>query len=1140
MLLVLADTAQAQTEMKDRYVTLAVGDQRKPVVAFPASDQYTVIVWEDFRDGQSDIYAQKLDNATGLALWDPIDGVPVCTEIGTQRNPRAAFDSLGGVIIVWEDYRDRHRSSILDSTVMGIYAHRLYLGNGGYDPNWSTTSDGVPVCARTNAKAQGPRIVGTTDGAYITWTDYRNSAGYPGYRNRDVYVQYLLAATGSFPAGFNWMANGINATMPNPCPVLADSCNQQNPDITLDYSIRTPLQRYGAVVAYEDDRADTWQIYADNIGADGSNLWGYDLQIAPNASGADNGGNQFDPRIATTGSSGDPYLGAVVTWRDERNWVTSKSDIFAQRVSHLGVSLWATTGLAVCTAIEQQRRQRIAVQGYRAMIVWEDLRDSLTNDVDVYGNAIDVRYGILTWPASNAGELSNAMYAQLAPEVDIRNQILVAWEDWREYPVSDIYGHVMQVNDPTIFRWPGAGQPISQAKHDQMLPQVAGDVVAWQDSRRAPVTAQQPDQRTDDNIYAQRVGDECDLPTEMHWKEEFVKWTWGTDITQYRFVIDSLGSSYAVWIENRPWDGGSEAVYVQKLDRDGVPKWFNNGVMVSLPGSNCADPDICIDSEEGCYVTWSENGNQVMLAHLDMLANIRNRVQDFPGGDGPRIVEDDGAGVILGYNNPNVGIELRHYDRMLNLVASQTENSVPCPYLDLKLSKTRRGGTWFVWHNGTNEVWGSGWDGSGNMPLGVARMSQVFGLPNWSSVTGEIDIDTDLTPYYNGTWHAFPSYSYDGLVAGIVNIAGASNDLVVARLLAIPVPMPPFIKAQFDAGYAVSRNQFPRSNPVGLNQAAAQPAIAADSMATVSGTPPPPPEQLGGAIVAWTNQYTEAASGQRYSCVYSERVAWTPSQLTPPYYVVSVHYGWDQEPLLDHTLTEAPTPDIATVFNQDIDYQVGGGTPRYGVVTWKSDRSLGCTGPYAVRAQHLDYTIPNAPPGSQPKHWGTLGHDVAPLLGNLFQTAPTVKTPWPESAVSSPNSIPAMWIDDRSGNNCIVHTRLFDVNNWINWNKDAPPRHIEPTARPMSFVHAYPHPVSLSRHRSVSVSFEAAEAGTVRITLFDALGRQVVLPRELHTLQGINSTAIDLAGAMQLVPGMYICTIQGDGATITRPLVLVR
>lgn len=74
----------------------------------------------------------------------------------------------------------------------------------------------------------------------------------------------------------------------------------------------------------------------------------------------------------------------------------------------------------------------------------------------------------------------------------------------------------------------------------------------------------------------------------------------------------------------------------------------------------------------------------------------------------------------------------------------------------------------------------------------------------------------------------------------------------------------------------------------------------------------------------------------------------------------------------------------------------------------------------------------------------------------------------------------------------------------------------------------------------MSVTFEAAETGTVRIMLYDAVGRQVALPREVQATQGLNSTIIDLSGATRLVPGMYVCAIQGAGATITRPMIFVR
>ena len=126
----------AQTEWKDRYVTLAENDQIEPAIARPAQDAFTVIVWEDYRNGESDIYAQMIDNNSGLPMWSPPDGVPVCTAVGEQRNPVASYDTLNGVIITWEDYRTRMYAPIVDSTAREIYAHRLSLTDGSCDPVW--------------------------------------------------------------------------------------------------------------------------------------------------------------------------------------------------------------------------------------------------------------------------------------------------------------------------------------------------------------------------------------------------------------------------------------------------------------------------------------------------------------------------------------------------------------------------------------------------------------------------------------------------------------------------------------------------------------------------------------------------------------------------------------------------------------------------------------------------------------------------------------------------------------------------------------------------------------------------------------------------------------------------------------------
>jgi hypothetical protein len=72
----LIEPAAAQTEWKDRPVTLAPGDQTGHSIARPARSAYTVVVWEDKRRGEYDIYAQMIDSATGLPVWGDVDGMP--------------------------------------------------------------------------------------------------------------------------------------------------------------------------------------------------------------------------------------------------------------------------------------------------------------------------------------------------------------------------------------------------------------------------------------------------------------------------------------------------------------------------------------------------------------------------------------------------------------------------------------------------------------------------------------------------------------------------------------------------------------------------------------------------------------------------------------------------------------------------------------------------------------------------------------------------------------------------------------------------------------------------------------------------------------------------------------------------------
>jgi len=83
-----------------------------------------IITWEDYRSGNYDVYAQRL-NASGAVLWTT-DGVPISTAANDQRGPQLVSDGTSGALITWWDSRSGTNSDIYaqnvnpDGTLGGI------------------------------------------------------------------------------------------------------------------------------------------------------------------------------------------------------------------------------------------------------------------------------------------------------------------------------------------------------------------------------------------------------------------------------------------------------------------------------------------------------------------------------------------------------------------------------------------------------------------------------------------------------------------------------------------------------------------------------------------------------------------------------------------------------------------------------------------------------------------------------------------------------------------------------------------------------------------------------------------------------------------------------------------------------------
>ena len=72
-----------------------------------------IVAWEDFRDSTSDIYAQRLGAAGGIAAGWPAGGVAIATGAGEQYAPSMVPDGAGGALATWADGANSQQASLL-------------------------------------------------------------------------------------------------------------------------------------------------------------------------------------------------------------------------------------------------------------------------------------------------------------------------------------------------------------------------------------------------------------------------------------------------------------------------------------------------------------------------------------------------------------------------------------------------------------------------------------------------------------------------------------------------------------------------------------------------------------------------------------------------------------------------------------------------------------------------------------------------------------------------------------------------------------------------------------------------------------------------------------------------------------------
>lgn len=358
-----------------------VGAQRYPLIVTDGAGG-AIIVWYDDRNGNSDVYVQRVD-ASGAAQWTA-NGVALTTASGDQYHYGIASDGAGGAIV-----------SMRDGGGAGdIYVQRI-SANGAV--LWA--ANGVPVCATADNESN-PQVA--SDGAHGVIVAFSRLVGSQNF----TFAGRVDAAGTAL-----WAAEGV--------PLCTASGSQQGLKMIDSGS-------GGAIVAWQDYRSGS-HIYAQLVDTTGAIYWG-----ATGAAVCTASGTQISPQVAADGAGG-----AIVTWADSRN---GNSDIYAQRMSAAGTAVWAANGIAVCTAADAQDQCQIASDGAGgAVISWRDLRAGAA-DYNIYMQRIDAG-GAPLWTGDGVVACAAANAQQDAViTCDGALGAIAAWMDLRSGSAA-IYAH---------------------------------------------------------------------------------------------------------------------------------------------------------------------------------------------------------------------------------------------------------------------------------------------------------------------------------------------------------------------------------------------------------------------------------------------------------------------------------------------------------------------------------------------------------------------------------------------------------------------------------------------------------------------------------------------------------------------------
>ena len=429
--------------------------------------------------------------------------------------------------------------------------------------------NGNPLCTATGAQSASSAVSDGAGGAIVVF-----SGG-------QAFAQRVTFA-GEIPPG--WAPNG------NPLCIAPGS--RTAPRAASDGA-------GGAFVAWEDNRTDASDIYAQHMLASGAldPAWGaagIPIAVGPVV--------QYVVSISPDGAGG-----CIIVWQDDRNAIGDPNlDIYAQRVNAAGVPLWTANGQVVTNAPGSQYLAEVVGDGLGgAYITWEDHGGSVPR---VYVHHLSPAGSAAPgWPANGlALGTVGPLGAQYAPAIaaDGLGGALIAWSGSSNSVVFHSFVQRVGAGGAIAPGWPAAGAQLCNLLQTQDIPQVVSDrtggaIVVWRDFR----DISNPSVNYD--IYAQRVN-ASGVP---QWTTNGVPVCTAPGIQDIPSAIsDNQGGVVVAWEDYRG-GGGESDIYALRLTNAGVRAagWDADGTALCALSGYQTGPVLVPDGLSGAIVAWSDS-----------------------------------------------------------------------------------------------------------------------------------------------------------------------------------------------------------------------------------------------------------------------------------------------------------------------------------------------------------------------------------------------------------------------------------------------------------------------------------------------------------------------------------------------------